>query len=55
MTTTIQSMPAPAGAEAISIYRAIGGRAALAAAVDDSCGRLLAAPVLSPFFPGGLS
>jgi hemoglobin len=38
----------------ISVYQAIGGRAALTAAVDDFFGRLLADPVLSPFFPGGV-
>ncbi len=54
MTTTTQNMPAPAGAEAISIYQAIGGRAALVAAVDDFFGRLLADPVLGPFFPQGV-
>ena len=41
-------------AEAISVYDAIGGRAALAAAVDGLFGRLLADPVLGPFFPGGV-
>jgi hemoglobin len=41
-------------AEEISVYQAIGGRAALAAAVDDFFGRLLADPVLGPFFPGGV-
>ena len=37
-----------------SIYEAIGGRAALTAAVDDFFARLLADPVLGPFFPGGV-
>ena len=41
-------------AEEISVYQAIGGRAALAAAVDDFYGRLLADPVLGPLFPGGV-
>ena len=36
-----------------SVYEAIGGRAALAAAVNDFYGRLLADPVLSPLFPHG--
>ena len=40
-------------AEEISVYQAIGGRAALAAAVDDFYGRLLADPVLGPLFPDG--
>src|SRR5579863_2170371 len=40
--------------EATSIYHAIGGRAALVAAVDDFYGRLLADPGLAPFFPGGV-
>jgi hemoglobin len=51
--TTSPSTPALAQAEAISAYQAIGGRAALAAAVDDFYGRLLADPALAPFFPGG--
>ena len=42
-----------APAEATSIYQAIGGRAALTAAVDDFYGRLLADPVLGPLFPQG--
>ena len=37
----------------VSVYEAIGGRAALAAAVNDFYGRLLADPVLSPLFPHG--
>ena len=41
----------PAGT--ISVYQAIGGRTALSAAVDDFFGRLLADPVLGPFFPRG--
>src|SRR6266568_3370260 len=32
---------------------AIGGRAAVVAAVEGLCGRLLADPALSPFFPAG--
>jgi hemoglobin len=52
--TTHSDSRAPAGAEATSIYEAIGGRAALAAAVDHFYGRLLADPMLSPFFPGGV-
>jgi len=36
-----------------SVYEAIGGRSALAAAVDDFFGRLLADPVLGPLFPRG--
>ena len=39
--------------EEISVYQAIGGRTALAAAVDDFYGRLLADPVLGPLFPDG--
>ena len=54
MTTTPPNMPAPAEAETISIYEAIGGRAALVAAVDGLYGRLLADPELGPFFPGGV-
>jgi hemoglobin len=41
-------------AETLSVYEAIGGRAALAAAVDNFCRRLLDDPVLGPFFPGGV-
>jgi hemoglobin len=44
----------PGVAEAISVYDAIGGRAALTAAVDRFYGRLLADPALGPFFPGGV-
>jgi hemoglobin len=44
----------PAAEEAISLYEAIGGRAALSAAVDRFYGRLLADPMLAPFFPGGV-
>jgi hemoglobin len=51
--TTRADTSAPAGAEAISVYDAIGGRAALVAAVDDFYGRLLADPALGPFFPRG--
>ena len=54
MTMTTCAGPAvPAEAEAISVYEAIGGRAALTAAVDDFYGRLLADPVLGPLFPMG--
>jgi hemoglobin len=52
--TTYPDTCAPAEAEAISIYQAIGGRAAVAAAVDGLYGRLLADPELGPFFPGGV-
>jgi hemoglobin len=45
---------APAEAAAVSIYQAIGGRAAVAAAVEGFFERLLADPVLSGFFPGGV-
>ena len=63
--TTCAEAPAPAGAfapadtpaaaeEEISLYEAIGGRPALTAAVDVFYGRLVADPVLGPFFPGGV-
>src|SRR5713226_5637111 len=52
--TTPPHTRVPAEAEAISIYEAIGGRGALTAAVDDFFGRLLADPVLGPFFPQGV-
>jgi hemoglobin len=55
MTMTIPAnAPAPAGAETISLYEAIGGQAAVAAAVDLFYRRVLADPELSPFFPGGV-
>ncbi len=52
--TTYPDTCAPAEAEAISIYQAIGGRAAVAAAVEGLFGRLLADPELGRFFPGGV-
>ncbi len=56
MTMTIPpDASAPAEAETISIYDAIGGRAAVVAAVDGLYGRLLADPVLGPLFPRGAS
>ena len=61
MTTTITAAGATltsapvAEAEPASLYQAIGGRAALRAAVDVFYGRLLADPELSWFFlPGGV-
>src|SRR5262250_3609425 len=54
MTTTYTDTPAPAEQEATSLYEAIGGRPALSAAVDVFYGRLVADPVLGPFFPGGV-
>ena len=44
----------PAVTEAISIYEAIGGRAALTAAVDNFYGRLLADPEIARLFPDGV-
>ena len=52
-STTCADPDAPAQAEQTSLYDAIGGRAALTAAVDDFYGRLLADPVLGPLFPRG--
>jgi hemoglobin len=52
--TTCPGTSAPAEAEAISLYEAIGGRPALVAAVDGLYGRLLADPELGPLFPGGV-
>lgn len=52
--STCSGTSVPAEAEAISIYQAIGGRAAVAAAVDGLYGRLLADPELGRFFPGGV-
>ena len=53
-TYTDAPAPAPAEAEVINLYEAIGGRPALTAAVDVFYGRLVADPVLGPFFPGGV-
>jgi hemoglobin len=52
--TTYPDTCAPAEPEAISIYQAIGGRAAVVAAVEGLYGRLLADPELGRFFPGGV-
>ena len=46
--------PASAGEQAINLYEAIGGRPAVAAAVDVFFRRLLADPELAPYFPGGV-
>src|SRR5215469_3734437 len=53
-TDTCAGLGAPAEAEAISLYEAVGGRAALVAAVDVFYRRVLADPDLSQFFPGGV-
>jgi hemoglobin len=45
---------APAPARTASIYDVIGGRAAVAVAVDTFFGRVLADPALAGFFPGGV-
>ena len=45
---------APAEA-AVNIYQAIGGRAAVTAAVDGLYGRIIADPVLGRFFPRGVA
>jgi len=52
--TVCTDTAAPAEATAVSIYEAIGGRAAVTAAVEGFFGRLLADPELSGFFPGGV-
>ena len=54
MTTTTFSDTSATETEAVTVYEAIGGRAAVVAAVDGLYGRLLADPVLGPFFPGGV-
>ena len=46
---------APAEATSVNVYQAIGGRAAVAAAVEGLYGRILADPVLSGFFPRGVA
>lgn len=53
-TTTRPGTLASAEPAAVSVYEAIGGRAAVVAAVDNFCRRLLDDPVLGPFFPGGV-
>ena len=53
-TATDFATLAPTEAPADTIYQAIGGRAAVTAAVDGLYGRLLADPELSSFFPGGV-
>ena len=54
MTTSLDTV-APAEATAVNVYQAIGGRAAVSAAVEGLYGRVLADPVLSRFFPGGVA
>jgi len=54
MTITTDTA-APAEATAVNVYQAIGGRAAVAAAVDGLYGRILADPELSRFFPRGVA
>ena len=53
--TAYSDTVAPAEAAAVNVYPAIGGRAAVAAAVEGLYGRLLADPVLGRFFPGGVA
>src|SRR6516225_11035156 len=53
-TTTSSGTSAAAEAQAETIYQAIGGRAAVTAAVDGLYGRLLADPELGPLFPNGV-
>jgi hemoglobin len=52
--TTCPAMSAPAEAETINLYEAIGGHAAVVATVDVFYRRVLADPELAPFFPGGV-
>ena len=52
--TVYTDTAAPAGATTVSIYQAIGGRAAVTAAVEGFFERLLADPALSGYFPGGV-
>jgi hemoglobin len=53
--TVCTDTTAPAEATSVSIYQAIGGRAAVTAAVDGFYQRLLADPELNGFFPGGVA
>jgi hemoglobin len=52
--TTDHGTSGLAEAEAISVYEAVGGRAAITAAVDNFYRRLLADSALAPLFPGGV-
>jgi hemoglobin len=54
MTISLDTV-APAESTTVNVYQAIGGRAAVSAAVEGLYGRLLADPVLSRFFPGGVA
>jgi globin len=51
---TCPPLSVPAEAETINLYEAIGGHAAVVAAVDVFYRRVLADPELAPFFPGGV-
>jgi hemoglobin len=53
--TVCSDTAAPAEATAVTIYQAIGGRAAVAAAVEGLYGRIIADPVLGRFFPHGVA
>ena len=53
--TICQDTLAPAEAIPDNVYQAIGGRAAVSAAVDGFYRRLLADPALNGFFPGGVA
>ena len=52
--TDFPASSAPAEPQETSLYDAIGGQAALVAAVDVFYRRVLADPELSPFFPAGV-
>ena len=52
--TTSTGTRTPDQTAPVSVYQAIGGRAALTAAVEGFFGRMLADPVLSGYFPGGV-
>jgi hemoglobin len=54
MTITTAGNAPAIGVQEISIYEAIGGRAALTAAVDNFYGRLLADPEIARLFPDGV-
>src|SRR5579859_5336348 len=54
MTITTSTEAPVADTAVLTIYEAIGGRAAVRAAVDGLFGRLLADPELSRFFPAGV-
>jgi hemoglobin len=54
VTSSSPSTSAPVATAPASLYEAIGGQAAITAAVDVFYTKMLADPVLSPYFPNGV-